>query len=122
MPHIVGVRLEPAPLVLRPVELAQRNAAPVVSKASVSTFGRSVTSARLIAVRSWLMSMLTRCSPDQWHETMSDSLLVLRVSRQIPGEDFLLVDKPPYQERHHGREGEETPVRAKRERRAKRIE
>jgi len=53
---------------------------------------------------------------------MTDTLPVFRVSRQIPGQDSLLVEESPEQKRRHRGEREEAPVRAKCEQRAERVE
>src|SRR5215475_11654463 len=60
--------------------------------------------------------------PNEWHKTMPDLLLVFRVSRQVLRKETFFVKESPEQKRHHSPECNEPPVRAKRKRRAKKVQ
>src|SRR5262249_8041712 len=60
--------------------------------------------------------------PNEWHKTMPDPLLVCRVSGQVLRQETFFVNEPPEQKWQHRPEHDEPPVRAKRKRRAKKVQ
>src|SRR5215472_295712 len=55
---------------------------------------------------------------DAGYQTPSDAGAVFCITRQLPRKKSLLVEKPPYQDRHHGRNRQQSPARSERQWRA----